>query len=341
MSRPNVQVSASNHSAMLRRHLDEMLPQFIAFPGVVGLTLNGGLSRGYADHLSEIDVTVYLTPEAFASLQHGKSPVAVGITVLNGQLYDIKYVDFVHEQGRKWDEVTLWDASYAEILYDPHQVLQSLFAEKLKDAPEPGQAEGLLMGCWWHFELAGESWIHRGDAVQGHSILNEAVILLVRALFVANREYIPHEKWLLHMSRSLAWIPTEWEARLRMAMNTGAMTVESVRSRQGIIRDLWEEIDHYIRQTYYPHLPVHMMQKSAYEHLKLLADHDGMTVAEWEAQTGNGFPNRDPFYPVVKLSSGRIVLDKETAQSIPPNAMYAWHYEVLQAVLEALSSTAR
>jgi len=36
-----------------------MLPRFKEFPGVVGITLNGGLSRGYADHLSEIDVTFY------------------------------------------------------------------------------------------------------------------------------------------------------------------------------------------------------------------------------------------------------------------------------------------
>ncbi len=333
MSRPSVQVYATNHHTILRRHLDEMLPRFIALPGVVGLTLNGGLSRGYADHLSEIDLTVYLTPEAFNSWQRGKSPVAVGITLLNGQLYDIKYVDHVHEQDRTWDEVTLWDASYAEILYDPHHFLRTLFADKLKDAPEPGQAEGLLMGCWWHFELAGEIWIYRGDAVQGHALLNEAVTLLVRALFVANREYIPHEKWLLHMSRSLAWRPTEWEAKLRTAMSTGDMTVDSVRVRQGMVRELWEDLDQHIRQTYYPHLPVHMMQKSAYEHLKLLIDRGEMTVAEWQAQVGKEFPNRDPFYPLVKMIGGRIVLDRDRALVIPPDTMYAWHYAVLQAVL--------
>ena len=221
MSRPQVHINTTNHNTTLRHHLDTTLPRFIALPGVVGLTLNGGLSRGYADHLSEVDLTVYLTPEAFTSWHQGKSPVAVGITMLDGQLYDIKYVNYDHEQGRQWDVVTLWDASYAEILYDPHHLLQALFAEKLKDAPEPGQAEGLMMGCWWHYELAGEIWIHRGDAVQGHAMLNEAVILLVRALFIANREYIPHEKWLLHMSRSLAWTPAEWGARLSTAMSTG------------------------------------------------------------------------------------------------------------------------
>ena len=84
-----------------------------------------------------------------------------------------------------------------------------------------------------------------------------------------------------------------------------------------------------------------MMQKSTYEQLKLLVERGAMTVAEWEALAGKGFPNRAPFYPVVEWSGGRIILDKETAQSIPSNAMYSWHYEVLRAVLDALAKTAR
>ncbi len=77
-----------------------MLPEFEALPGVVGLTLNGGLSRGYADHLSEIDITIYLTSEAFKDWQSNKPPIAVGITRLAGQLYDIKYVDFAADSAR-------------------------------------------------------------------------------------------------------------------------------------------------------------------------------------------------------------------------------------------------
>jgi MFS family permease len=63
MTRPRVQISARNQSGTLRAHLRGMLPRFTAFEGVVGLTLTGGLSRGYGDHLSEIDVTFYLTPD--------------------------------------------------------------------------------------------------------------------------------------------------------------------------------------------------------------------------------------------------------------------------------------
>ncbi len=298
----------------------------------MGLTLNGGLSRGYGDHLSEIDVTFYLTPEAFESWRSSKAPGAVGITVLNGQLYDIKYVSYVAERERTWDGVSLWDASYAEVLYDPEDIIHDLLAGKLAGAPDLAIAEGLLMRCWWYFELAGEIWIHRGDVLQGHHMFNQAVIALVEALFVANGEYIPHEKWLLHLSRSLEWRPAEWESRLRAAMSTGDFTVDSLRTRQRTIRALWEEVDSHIIERYHPGLPVHLMQKSTYEQLKLLSDAGSLTVAEWAERTGADFPNADPFYPVVRVDEGRIILDREAMARIGPDEMYPWHYAVLQAV---------
>jgi hypothetical protein len=334
VSRPRVQIDAPNQIADLRQHLEGQLPRFIAFEGVVGLTLNGGMSRGYADHLSEIDVTFYLTPEAYAAWQSGGAPIAQGITVLEGQLYDVKCVSYPTERDRTWESVALWDASYAEILYDPDGLLHAMFDEKLASRPDPcaGPVEGLLMGCWWYFELAGTIWIERGDALQGHHMLSQAVTPLVQALFVANREYIPHEKWLLHMSCSLAWVPADWERRLRAAMDTGDFTRASLVSRQAVIRALWEDVDTQIKQICCPDLPVHVMQRSTFEHLRLLANEGSMTLEAWRERTGGDVPTGDPFYPVIRVEGDRIVLDLEALLRIGPEDMYAWHYEVLRAV---------
>ena len=309
MTRPYVQISAENQIDTLRAHLQRMLPRFVAIDGVLGVTLNGGLSRGYADHLSEIDVTLFLASAAYHTWQQDKFPVALGITVLDGQLYDIKIVDIAAEEQRAWEDVALWDASYAQILYDPEGRVQRMFEEKLAQRPDPAAAAGPMMGCWWHFELAAEIWIHRGDVLQGHQMLNQAVDNLVQALFLANREYIPHEKWLLHMSRSLAWQPADWNNRLRAALSTGEMDMESVRTRQTIIRQLWTEVDDSIRATFFPDLPVRMMQKSTFDSLKQLVDNSPISVADWQAQTGSGLPNRDPFHPLFRIEDGQILLD--------------------------------
>ena len=306
-----------------------------AFEGVVGLTLNGGLSRGYADHLSEIDVTIFLTPEAYDAWQSGRAPIAQGITVLDGRLYDVKAVSYTEERDRPWEQVTLWDASYAEILYDPEGLLHAMLSEKLARRPDPGTGlvEGLLMSCWWYFELAGTIWIERGDALQGHYMLTQAVTPLVQALFVANREYIPHEKWLLHMSRSLEWVPMEWDERLCAAMSTGDFTRTSLISRQATLRGLWEEVDAHIREISAPDLPVHVMQRTVYEHLALLASAGSMTLETWRERTSGTVPTGDPFYPVIRVDEDRIVLDREALLQIGPEDMYTWHYAVLRAVV--------
>ena len=332
MTRPCVQIDTENQIGALRKHLESMLPHFTTFHGLVGLTLNGGLSRGYADHLSEIDLTFFLTPQGYESWQEGQTPIALGITVLDGQLYDIKHLNYVTEKDRDWDEVTLWDASYAEILYDPENLLHELLAEKVGEGPDPAVAEGLLMNCWWHFELAGQIWIERGDALQGHQMFNQAVVALVQALFVANREYIPHEKWLLHLSRSLEWRPPQWDRRLGAAMSTGDLTIDSLRARQGAIRALWEEVNEQIRARFYPQLPVYVMQKSTYEELKILAERESVSLEEWRARSGAEMPNSDPFHPLITQKQGRISLDRAMLARIGPHEMYAWHYEVLQAV---------
>ena len=138
------------------------------------------------------------------------------------------------------------------------------------------------------------------------------------------------------MSRSFEWRPVDWEGRLDAALSTGDLTVASLRERQQAIRGLCEEVDRYIIDEYCPHLPVHVMQKTTYEHLKLLVDEGSMAVAEWNARTGQDVPNFDPFHPVITAEKGRIILDHDALFRVEPADMYAWHYAVLRAVVEGI-----
>lgn len=332
MQRPYVQVQATNELHNLRQHLESLLPTLKALPGVVGITLNGGMSRGYADHLSEIDITIYLKPETYQRWQSGKSPLSSGITVIEGALYDLKIVDFSAEQKRSWDSDTLWDASYAKILYDPDSLVAQLFQEKLARFPQAEDAEGHLFSCWWYFRLAGDIWIHRGDVLQGHQMFNQAVVSLVKALFIANKEFISHQKWLIHMSRSLKWTPNDWEDRLREAMSTGDMTISSLKQRQAVIEALWDEIDAYIIRDY-PDLPVPMMQKTFYELLKMLVEKQTVAITDWQSKASLELLNRAPFYGIVTIDQDRVVLDRDKLLNTKPEDMYSWHYEVLSAVI--------
>lgn len=330
--RPHPQIAAANQRETLYAHLLATLPRLQQLPGVIGITLNGGLSRGFGDHLSEIDVTLYLTTATYSTWQKQQSLLATGITVLNGQLYDIKLVDFAAEVEQPWSDDACWDASYAEILYDPDQKIEALYAQKLAKPPSPEQAGGLMMSCWWHFRLAGDIWIHRGDPLQGHHTFNQAVIPLVKALFIANQEWIPHDKWLLHMSRTLAWQPQQWPQRLQQALSTGDFQLDSLRQRQQVIGELWVELDQYLIDHYWPGLPVHTMQRSFYFLLECLARNGVMSRAAWEAANGGSLFNVDPFHKLVTVDAETVRLDQERLLTLDPTALYEWHYAVAAAI---------
>lgn len=335
MTRPYVQVASTNLAESLRQHLAAQLPTFQAISGLVGITLNGGLSRGYADHLSEIDVTLFLNAATYREWQAQRSPVALGITIIDGQVYDIKAVDIDQEQMRVWESDTLWDASYAEIVYDPDSVIQRLYAEKLASRPSAESAGGFMMSCWWYYRLAGDIWIERGDAAQGHAMLNQAAVNLVKAIFCANQEFIPHEKWLFHMSRSLAWQPDNWRIHMDEMLSTGDLSIQSVSERQHIIDALWREVDAYLITRYFAGLPVHVMQRSTYEGLALLVQRGAMSIDEWQVRGFGSSFNQEPFHAAVRIDAGIIVLDKEKLLRLPPDALYAWHGEVAEAVRRA------
>jgi len=335
MSRPTVQIDGPNLAPTLRRHLDRQLPAWQTMPGVAGITLNGGLARGYADELSEIDVTFFLDSAAYAAWQTQRSPVALGIVVIDGQLYDIKAVDLAHERQRAWESDALWDASYAEILHDPTGDIQALLAEKLGERPTAAAAAGHMMQCWWYYRLAGDIWIRRNDGVQGHAMLNQAAVALVKALFCANAEYVPHEKWLFHMSRSLAWLPDGWPARLTAMLGTGDMSIDSLIARQAAIDALWRETDAYLVAHHFDGAPLHAMQVSTYRMLDFLARRGSVTLAEWRSQGFGGMPNYEPFHSVVRVEGETIILDRERLLALRPDAMYAWHFAVADAVRSA------
>jgi hypothetical protein len=317
------------------------LPAFQAIPGLVGISLNGGMSRGYADALSEVDVTLHLTDEAYRQWAECKLIIPAGIIVLDGQLYDIKVISLREEQTSDWSEVAIWDANYAQVLYDPTGAVAELYAKKRR-TPSKGSVDGHLLEAWHHYWLAGNIWLSREDELQAHMVLNQAVESLVAALFAANREHLPYWKWQVHMSRTLDWQPESWVERLAEAMRFAEPTLAEAKRRQSVIHELWREIDRHERATRSPDFPLTSMQEYHYGLLHYLADQCEVTVADWQKRAQLSLLQQAPFYAcvVVDAVAGRIRLDWERLNAVQPTEMYPWFYEVADAVRRGRSQPA-
>lgn len=204
-------------------------------------------------------------------------------------------------------------------------------AVKLSQPVDVSLAEGFLFEAWWNYRLAGDIWIHREDPAQGHFVLNNAIKPLLSALFIANGEYVPPEKWLVHMGRTLDWKPQDWEQDLRSALSTGRFDLESLVTRQQAIGRLWGAIDAKLRQQ--TGSKVSMMQKYFYDKLKALVEKGSLPVQEWAGEDAVGLLSSQPFHGVVELIDGVVVLDPEKLLALQPQHMYSWFYEVVEAVI--------
>lgn len=336
MSRPYVTVTSPNLLDSILNELHNRLQDFTALDGVCGITLNGGCSRGYADELSEIDLVLYLEAGHYEQWSTGRSPIPLGITKRGEFLYDIKASSLDEELQKPWDSVALWDLSYARILYDPSGQIAKLMRTKLAQQPERLQVEGPMFNCWWHFRLAGDIWLHRGDIVQGHAMMNTAATQLIEALFSANREYVPHAKWLIHLSRTLPWTPAGWEAGLMQIMSTGVFSRESLITRQAAIERYWSEVDAYIISQECPGYPLNIMHKTFYDLLELLLAHETIPLETWTGRMGLSMLSAEPFIRFASVSGDRIIVDKHKFMSIRPGELYAWHSAIVEQLSAAL-----
>ena len=89
----------------------------------------------------------------------------MGITVIDGYLYDIKLVNYEDELERSYDSTALWDLSYADILYDPEGKIAEFKSRKLTCTVDIDSDGGLLWEAYWNYRLAGDIWIYRQDTM--------------------------------------------------------------------------------------------------------------------------------------------------------------------------------
>ena len=335
MNRPFVNIESKNIVDELLNELNKNIDKFLSFGEVVGIILDGGLSRGYADYLSEIDIIIYLTQEQFLKYKRVKTPIPLGITKIDGYLYDIKIENYDEVLTRDFDMVALWDLSYAKVIYDPYNKISDLIKLKLSQPVSIAQAESLMFSAWWNYRLAGDIWINRKDVAQGHFVLNNAIKPLISALFIVNGEYIPHEKWIIHMTRTLEWKPDNWDDILGRVLATGGFDLQSLVTRQLVIDELWTWIDNELTKK--TGLEVRFMQKYFYESFKLLIENKSMAIEEWEKIGSIDVLNNQPFHDVISISERTIFVDIDKLVFLQPNDMYGWFFEVADKVRQQLN----
>lgn len=336
-----VNIKKENKLDYYINHLNDNIDLFKNVDGVEGLTLNGGLARGYGDHLSEVDITIYLSEESYLDFTKGLLKLKEGICKINKVVYDIKIVSYKKEFERKWSPIVeLWDLSYAKILYDPKKLIEKLIKNKLASKSIIDSIQRSMFDAWWHYKLAGDIWIYREDAIQGHFMLNDAAKGILKSIYIANNEYVPHDKWIINLIGNLKWLPIEKEKLLEQLFATGDMTLKSLKERQKNINTIWKKINDFVIEKYYDNLQVDVTKKYCFDRLVELLKYDFLPIYEFEKIFGLRCLSSDPFAEIVHIKDDKVYIDKEKFKLLDIDSMYSWHYDIVKAtqILEERNS---
>ncbi len=225
--------SVKAYVAMLRKH-----------PEVEAISLGGGLSRGYGDSLSEIDLNIYVNTESLMDWEMGKGPIPHGDHLGEHYHMDVSFLSLQKEREEKWSLLKKWDASYVRILYDPDGTLEELLDSKdIFTAEEKrGVALSNYLDCVYYGDIVVRQWTTRRDALVANQMLSKGIHSLCNLVFLANDEYPPFEKWLVNYCHSLEWRPQKWGERLRQVTLIKDISFDELERRKYVFKKMYHEV---------------------------------------------------------------------------------------------------
>lgn len=218
--------------------------------GVAGIIFAGGLTRGFADKHSDIDILVLLN-EKNEDLKSEIQKIGKNEQRRSGVDVDLEVHFFEDFSRKKWDEMAKWDFSHSEIVFDPEKKVQELFKKRLRVSKSSWIKQIVVCGeyarwyCCSSCDEAGtiaEAWVERGDLMSAHYCLNYSIGLIVRMIFALNKEFLPPPKWEIFYSYTLKWLPANYERLVGDALTVRNLSKHELDRRLMAIRQLWREI---------------------------------------------------------------------------------------------------
>lgn len=237
-----------NLAADYRERARQLARSFGVLEGVVGVALIGGIPLGQADRYSDIDLAVYLRHHTLQAWLLGGAPLPEGESRYRGMRLDLSYRDYAEEQEREWDSSERWQATAAEILYDPEGLVAALFREKagFGEAEHQRVLASEFTATQYLLDTVVPAWLYRGDPIAAHHALNLALSRTIRLVYLVNGRPAPAQKWLTHLADDLPWRPERWRERLSAALTvTEPTNADAGRRRHlltGLVRDCWARV---------------------------------------------------------------------------------------------------
>lgn len=242
---------------------------------VEGVILLGGLGRrNFLDKHSDVDFAVFVNPRFPLPFFIKKTPgfllpkwlprFEFYVRSIVGDLEFNLHQQVLRDEAKldhPWDETKKEAYSRGIIILDRSGKLKRLLTKKLS-FPEKWRQRRLteIVGQFpWYAFINPLRQIDRGFIHNGHDLLNQAIEMLVEALFLYNRQYRPHKKWCLETSMLLPWLPKGYRRNILEAMLIKDFSGRDIYRRVRILKKIFESLQKCL-------LKEKVVPKNAYEY---------------------------------------------------------------------------
>jgi hypothetical protein len=207
------------------RQTEARLAQWKAQTDVVGVILVGSKSRGHADDLSDDDLEVLLTDQAFAE----RRPSECGELLFEGDgstrrlIYDAQYISYTAMERKLASPIDLdhWPYERAKVLFDGNGNVTTT-VENLGRMDAAFRHTRLLYSTINTIIAIGRATktLQRGYEGAGHLIVARGAKALSSLLFALEWRWVPMDHWLENELRTLE-DPTHAGSLLVEALKSG------------------------------------------------------------------------------------------------------------------------
>ena len=241
----------------------KLVHDYAARPETIGIVILGGLAdrdrRRFVDQHSDLDLAIFLSlpgahdyncPKQFVRENSAAIPswlppfqffVDVGGTAMEVNCHQL-IMEIETRPNRTWpaskQEAYL---DTGEIVFDRDGSVERLIRAKCFPTPAAEDVIVLASQLPWHGWINPTRQLDRGFPINGRMLLNQAIEILLKLVFAANRRHWPHLKWQYEMARDLTWLPSQFEDRLTAVLGAGVAPSE-IKEAIYTIRSLGEDV---------------------------------------------------------------------------------------------------
>jgi hypothetical protein len=147
----------------------------------------------------------------------------------------------------EWEEAKREAYTHAEVLIDlTGGRIAELLAKKTRwtdNWARPRLYKALSQARWYGVVNPRRQLNRIANTAVAHDLLNTSLDYVVECVFLINRSYRSHKKWRLLDAFAMHQIPTNFEERVRKALQVDINSVADVGRRASLIESLLAELD--------------------------------------------------------------------------------------------------